>query len=57
MGRADAFTGPHLLLTAPPELIRATNKTLAMLHRPGRGGAVRIMQGINDSAPIEAASA
>jgi hypothetical protein len=37
----------HLLSTAPPELVRAAYKCLALLHHPDHGGDVAKMQTIN----------
>jgi hypothetical protein len=45
--RAAAFVTLHLLPTAPPELVKAAHKTLALLHHPDKGGDLRTMQAIN----------
>jgi len=45
---ADPFAVLHLLPTAPPELVKAAYKTLALLHHPDReGGDTTRMQIIN----------
>jgi hypothetical protein len=46
--RADAFTALHLLPTAPPELVKAAHKVLALKFHPDRpGGDLRTMQAVN----------
>jgi hypothetical protein len=47
--RDAAYTALHLLPTAPPELVKAAHKTLALLHHPDRGGDLRTMQTINSA--------
>jgi DnaJ-like protein len=36
--KAEAFKALHLLPSAPPELVKAAYKTLALLHHPDRVG-------------------
>jgi DnaJ-domain-containing protein 1 len=45
----DAFAALHLLPSAPPEVVRASYKALAMKHHPDKGGDVRVMQQINQA--------
>jgi DnaJ-domain-containing protein 1 len=45
----DAFATLHLLPSAPPEVVRASYKALAMKHHPDKGGDVRAMQRINEA--------
>lgn len=37
----------HLLPSAPPEVVKAVYRTLALLHHPDRGGDTAAMQRIN----------
>lgn len=43
----DPYTVLHLLPTAPPELVAAAHRVLAMLNHPDRGGSTVVMQQIN----------
>ncbi len=45
----DPYVTLHLLPTAPPELVRAAYKALAVLHHPDHGGDPVAMQTINDA--------
>jgi curved DNA-binding protein CbpA len=45
----DAYAVLHLLPTAPPELIKAAYRCLAMIHHPDRGGDTEAMQRINSA--------
>jgi hypothetical protein len=44
--KPDPFAALHLLPTAPPEVVRAAYRALAMKHHPDLGGDVRAMQTI-----------
>jgi len=46
---ADAFTALYLLPTAPPEVIKASYKALALIHHPDRGGDLEQMKTINQA--------
>lgn len=46
---ADKYAALHLLPTAPPELVKAAYRCLAMLNHPDRGGDTRAMQAINEA--------
>jgi len=46
---ADRYAALHLLPTAPPELVKAAYRCLAMLNHPDRGGDTRAMQVINEA--------
>src|SRR5262249_13576535 len=46
---ADAFTALHLLPTAPPEVVKASYKALALIHHPDRGGDLEQMKIINQA--------
>jgi hypothetical protein len=50
--RAEAFEVLHLRETAPPELVKCAQRTLALLHHPDRGGDLLTMQAINNAADI-----
>ncbi len=39
----------HLLPSAPPEVVRAAYKALAMKHHPDKGGSTELMQAINQA--------
>lgn len=43
------YTVLHLLPTAPPELVKASYRTLASLHHPDKGGDTAIMAKINEA--------
>jgi hypothetical protein len=43
----DPFATLHLLPSAPPEVVKAAYKALAMKHHPDRGGSVEEMQRVN----------
>jgi curved DNA-binding protein CbpA len=45
----------HLLPDAPPELIKAAYKTLAMKFHPDHGGDTRRMQELNEALQLLAA--
>lgn len=45
----DAFATLHLLPSAPPEVVRASYKALAMKHHPDHGGDTEAMQKINEA--------
>ncbi len=45
----DAFATLHLLPSAPPEVVRASYKALAMKHHPDKGGDTEAMQKINEA--------
>ncbi len=45
--KVDPFATLHLLPSAPPEVVRAAYKALAVKHHPDLGGDVRAMQQIN----------
>ena len=45
--RQDAYTALWLRPGAPPELVRAAYRVLALLHHPDRGGDTGAMQRIN----------
>ncbi len=45
----DPYQTLHLLPSAPPEVVRAAYKALAMKHHPDHGGDVGAMQRINDA--------
>jgi len=45
--KVDPFATLHLLPSAPPEVIRAAYRALAIKHHPDLGGDVRAMQTIN----------
>ncbi len=45
----DAFATLHLLPSAPPEVVRASYKALAMKHHPDKGGNTEAMQKINEA--------
>ncbi|HEY7182350.1 MAG TPA: J domain-containing protein [Blastocatellia bacterium] len=47
MQPADAFRTLHLLDSAPPEVVRAAYKALALLHHPDAGGDQEQMTAIN----------
>jgi curved DNA-binding protein CbpA len=38
-----------LLPSAPPEVVRAAYKALAMKHHPDKGGSTELMQAINQA--------
>jgi len=43
----NAYATLHLLPTAPPELVKAAYRCLAMMNHPDRGGDTQDMQRIN----------
>jgi DnaJ-domain-containing protein 1 len=45
----DAFATLHLLPSAPPEVVRASYKALAMKHHPDHGGDTEAMQRLNEA--------
>jgi hypothetical protein len=45
----DAYVTLHLLPSAPPELIKAAYRTLAILNHPDHGGDTGAMQRINSA--------
>lgn len=51
MAHADSNSGPYaalyLLPNAPPQLIKAAYRTLAVLYHPDKGGDVELMKRIN----------
>jgi hypothetical protein len=47
--KADPFATLHLLPTAPPEVVRAAYRALAIKHHPDLGGDVRAMQQLNEA--------
>jgi DnaJ-domain-containing protein 1 len=46
---SDAYATLHLLPNAPPELVKAAYRCLAMIHHPDRGGETEAMQRINSA--------
>ena len=46
---SDAYATLHILPTAPPELVKAAYRCLAMMHHPDRGGETETMQRINQA--------
>jgi hypothetical protein len=50
--RAAAYVTLHLLPSAPPELVKAAHKTLALIHHPDRGGDLERMKAINNAFDI-----
>jgi hypothetical protein len=44
---SDPYVMLHLLPSAPPEVVKAAYKALAMKHHPDHGGATETMQRIN----------
>ena len=51
----DPYRTLHLLPSAPPEVIRAAYKALAMKHHPDHGGDTAAMQKINAAFKVLAA--
>ncbi len=45
----DPYVTLHLLPSAPPEVVKAAYKALAMKHHPDKGGDTEAMQQINDA--------
>jgi hypothetical protein len=45
----DAYATLYLLPTAPPELVKAAYRCLALMHHPDRGGQTETMQQINNA--------
>ena len=43
----DPYAELHLLPTAPPEVVRAAYRALALLHHPDKGGSEAAMKRIN----------
>jgi len=50
--RESALATLHLAPSAPPELIRAAHKALALIHHPDRGGVLELMKAINNAADV-----
>jgi hypothetical protein len=50
--RAAAFVTLHLLPSAPPELVKAAHKTLALIHHPDKGGNLERMKAINNAFDV-----
>lgn len=50
--KADFYATLHLQPTAPPELIRAAYKCLAMKHHPDHGGSTEVMQKLNQAYAV-----
>jgi hypothetical protein len=46
-GLAANFATLHLAITAPPEVVRAAYKALAVKHHPDKGGSIVVMQAVN----------
>jgi hypothetical protein len=45
--RTEAYRALHLLPTAPPELVKAAYRVLALLNHPDKGGDTETMRNIN----------
>ncbi len=45
----DPYVTLHLLPSAPPEVVKAAYRALAMKHHPDKGGDTATMQTINDA--------
>jgi len=45
----DPYTALHLLPSAPPEVVKAAYRALAVLNHPDKGGDTEAMQQINDA--------
>jgi len=45
----DPYTTLHLLSSAPPEVVKAAYRALAVLNHPDKGGDTNAMQRINDA--------
>ena len=45
----DPYQTLHLLPSAPPEVVKAAYRALAMMHHPDKGGDTATMQTINDA--------
>jgi curved DNA-binding protein CbpA len=46
---SDPYVTLHLLPSAPPEVVKAAYKALAVLNHPDKGGETEVMQRINDA--------
>jgi hypothetical protein len=46
---SDPYTALHLLPSAPPEVIKAVYKVLAMKHHPDHGGSEETMKRLNEA--------
>ena len=45
----DPYQTLHLLPSAPPEVVKAAYRALAVLNHPDKGGETEVMQRINDA--------
>jgi hypothetical protein len=45
----DPYTALHLLPSAPPEVVKAVYKVLAMKHHPDHGGSEETMKRLNEA--------
>jgi hypothetical protein len=46
---SDPYQTLHLLPSAPPEVVKAAYRALAVLNHPDKGGETEVMQRINDA--------
>jgi hypothetical protein len=51
----DPYVALHLLPSAPPEVVKAAYRALALKHHPDKGGDTNAMQRINDAYRMLAA--